>query len=89
MSRHRCVICVKSKSKRRRTEVTPTYTAHTFNVPEKLQERVDRCMKLEELTNFTEFANSALGLRCRKTEQERGIDTEGNPLPTDKSTGRE
>lgn len=85
MSRPCCVICVNSKSKRKRRPPEPLspptgYIPHTFNVPAKLEERVKRCMKLEELTNFTEFANSALGLRCRKTEQEHAIDAEGKPL---------
>lgn len=54
---------------------------HSFNTPAALNARVLRCMKLEALSNFTDFANSALARRCREIEREHGIDAEGKPLP--------
>jgi hypothetical protein len=55
------------------------YVQHSLNVPKTLEARVARCMKLEELTVFTEFANSALARKCREIERDHGIDAQGKP----------
>jgi hypothetical protein len=56
------------------------YTAHTLNVPAPLEARIARCMALESLQVFTDFANSALARKCRDIEHAHGIDAEGRKL---------
>jgi hypothetical protein len=59
---------------------TKGYIPHTLNVPAALEARVLRCMALESLQVFTDFANSALARKCRDIEHTHGIDAEGRKL---------
>ena len=53
------------------------YVQHSVNVPSALDARVGRCLELEGLRSFTEFANSALSRKCREIEREHGVDATG------------
>lgn len=53
------------------------YVQHSVNVPAALDARVLRCLELEGLRSFTEFANSALARKCREIERDHGVDAEG------------
>lgn len=53
---------------------------HSAKLPQELDQRVSRCMKLEGITNFAECARIALTRWCREIERENGIDAEGRPL---------
>ncbi len=56
------------------------YVNRSINIPSQLDERIDRCMKLEGLRVFTEWANSAFTRRCREIEREHEIDAKGNSV---------
>lgn len=62
----------------RSSSVAPVaYVQHSVNVPAALDARVARCLELEGLRSFTEFANSALSRKCREIEREHGVDATG------------
>ncbi len=53
---------------------------HSINVPAALDARVLRCLELEGLRSFTEFANSALARKCREIERDHGVDAAGRKV---------
>lgn len=56
------------------------YTPKSINVRGDVMVRVARCMKLEGLSVFSDFANSALAAKCRAIEREHGIDSKGKTV---------
>ena len=56
------------------------YVQHSINVPAALDARIARCLQLEGLRVFTEFANSAFARKCREIEREHGVDAEGRKV---------
>ena len=65
------------KRSRSSSAVSAAYVQHSVNVPSALDARVLRCLELEGLRSFTEFANSALARKCREIERDHGVDAAG------------
>lgn len=53
---------------------------HTVRVPEPLDTRIQRAIKLAGYPTFTAFAHTAFVRQCREIEREHGLDADGNPV---------
>jgi uncharacterized protein (DUF1778 family) len=69
-----------TKRKPAPTAEAASITQHTIRVPENLEARVSRAMRLEGLRTYNDFVLSALTRRCREIERDNRIDADGRPV---------
>jgi len=62
------------------TEGPRGYVPKSINVRNDVLRRVIRCMRLDGVSVFSDFANAALAMKCRAIERDHEIDSKGNPV---------